>query len=274
MADALSDTVRARLEHLLAEAPPRRALEDDEDPSASAPAAEPAERPGWRRPWGRRQALVVLLVLGVGLAAAAWSVLSARAVPLPDVPEPIAVSSVPSTEPPATPVPSAAPVTSQPPELVVHVLGAVARPGVVRLPPGARVQDAIAAAGGLTADAAPGELNLAAPLADGSQVVIGRKGAPRGEVRPGSAGTHAPGAGPSGPGGAGPAATPGAGDRLDLNAASLEQLDALPGVGPVTAQRILDWRSQHGRFSKVEELQEVDGIGPKTYARLAELVRV
>jgi competence protein ComEA len=140
------------------------------------------------------------------------------------------------------------------------VLGAVRHPGLVKLGENSRVQDAIDAAGGLARRADPGELNLAQPLADGQQLVIGTKGDPAGEVRNG---------GESGTG-SGSSAT----STLDLNHANQAQLEELPGVGPVTAQAILTWRQQHGRFNRIEELQEVDGIGPKTYAQIAPHVRV
>ncbi|MDR1264153.1 MAG: helix-hairpin-helix domain-containing protein [Propionibacteriaceae bacterium] len=149
---------------------------------------------------------------------------------------------------------------------LVHVLGAVAAPGLVSLAPGARVADAIAAAGGLTAEADPGELNLAAELADGAQVVIGTSSQPRGEVRTGADG-----------GGSVVGATSGTGPTtavIDLNRATLAELETLPNVGPVTAAAILAWRETHGRFTTVAELQEVDGIGPKTYAQLASRVSV
>ena len=124
------------------------------------------------------------------------------------------------------------------------------------------MQDAIKAAGGLTSAARPGELNLAQVLADGQQVVIGTARRPAGEVR-----DQAPNP-PNSTRDRSPAGT------LDLNHATAAQLEQLPDVGPVTAAAIVAWREQHGRFSRVEELQEVDGIGPKTYARIAPLVRV
>jgi competence protein ComEA len=130
------------------------------------------------------------------------------------------------------------------------------------------VQDAIDQAGGLTRGADPDQLNLAQPLADGEQVLIGTKEHAAGEVRTGSAGGDAA----AGPGR--PAAGSGSGGVVDLNRASAAQLEELPGVGPVTAEKILAWRQQHGRFSRPEELQEVDGIGPKTYAQIAPHVRV
>ena len=166
------------------------------------------------------------------------------------------------------------PVVSSPATIRVHVLGAVVRPGVVELPANSRVADALAAAGGLREDADFGELNLAQQLPDGAQIIIGTIDEPRGELRPPTgvaAGTiPVPGVTSSLPGGGGSSAT----GSLDLNQASAGQLESLPGIGPVTAQRIIDWRAAHGGFTRVEELQEVDGIGPKLYARLAPLVHV
>jgi competence protein ComEA len=145
----------------------------------------------------------------------------------------------------------------------VHVIGAVVKPGVVRLPQGARVEEVLAAAGGLRGDADPAELNLAAVVSDGTQIIVGTKASPRGEVREGSTSSGSLSTG-----------TATVGTIVDLNTATLAQLDTIPGVGPVTAQAILDYRTKHGRFSRVEELQEVDGIGTKTYAQIAPHVRL
>jgi competence protein ComEA len=134
-------------------------------------------------------------------------------------------------------------------KLLVHVVGAVREPGLYRLDDGSRVDDALRAAGGPKPKAALDLINLAAPVADGQQVIVPLRGAD------GAAGSTAAGsAAPVGP--------------VHLNSATLEQLDTLPGVGPVTAQKILDYRNEHGAFSSVEELDSVPGIGP---ARLAEL---
>jgi competence protein ComEA len=135
--------------------------------------------------------------------------------------------------------------------LLVHVVGAVHSPGLYELDEGSRIDDAIAAAGGPKPKAALDLVNLASPVADGQQIVVPVRGA----EGTGTA-TPAPGA-------------PGGG-RVHLNTATLEELDALPGIGPVTAQKILDYRTEHGAFSSVEELDAVPGIGP---ARLAELVQ-
>lgn len=147
-------------------------------------------------------------------------------------------------------------------KIVVHVAGAVNRAGVVELPPDSRIHEAIAAAGGGAAGADLNRLNLAAVLADGQKIQVPLVGDP-----------DPPGAAPA-DGGPGPG-NPGAdGDMIDLNSASVEELGTLPRVGPVLAQRIADWRKEHGRFSTVEELDAVDGVGPKMLEALLPLVRV
>jgi competence protein ComEA len=137
-------------------------------------------------------------------------------------------------------------------QLLVHVVGAVRDPGLYRLDEGSRIDDAIRAAGGAKPKADLELINLAAPVADGQQVVVPLRG--RGT----------PVGAASGPG------TP-PGERVHLNTATLEQLDSLPGVGPVTAQKILDYRTEHGAFASIDELDAVPGIGP---ARLADLKKV
>jgi competence protein ComEA len=193
----------------------------------------------------------------LGLAAVVvtvWTVLHAQTWS----PEAVGLVASPSADSSPTPEPSPTPTP-----WLVHVLGAVNAPGLVEVTPGARVADALAQAGGLAADADPAELNLAAVLQDGAQVVIGTSADPMGEVRTGSG---SPGASGSEAGSEYP--------LVDLNTATQAQLETLPGVGPVTAQAILAWRAQHGRFTTTEELQEIDGIGAKTYAQLAPRVRV
>ena len=140
-------------------------------------------------------------------------------------------------------------------QLVVDVVGAVRRPGLYRLGASARVADALARAGGSTRKADLEQVNLAAPVADGQQIVIPRRIA-----------SGPPGAAPSA---AGPAQQTG---PVHLNTATLEELDSLPGVGPVTAQRILDYRTEHGAFRSVDELDAVPGIGPARLDQLRELV--
>jgi competence protein ComEA len=138
------------------------------------------------------------------------------------------------------------------PPLLVHVVGAVRRPGLYRLRDGARIADAVAKAGGATRKADLALVNLAAPVSDGAQVVV--------PARQRSTATPAAGGGEASPSG-----------PVHLNTATLEQLDALPGVGPTTAQRILDYRQEHGAFASVDELDAVPGIGPARLEQLREV---
>jgi competence protein ComEA len=137
---------------------------------------------------------------------------------------------------------------------VVDVVGAVRRAGLYRLPLGSRIADAVARAGGATRKADLALVNLAAPVADGTQIVVPAR----------ASGATAAGGGDSG---AAAAAGP-----VHLNSATLEDLDGLPGVGPVTAQKILDYRQQHGAFASVDELDAIPGIGPKRLDQLRDLV--
>ena len=139
---------------------------------------------------------------------------------------------------------------SAPAALVVHVVGAVRRPGLYRLREGARVADAVARAGGATRRADVSLINLAAPVADGLQVVVPRRA-------PTPSGSASAPTAPAGP--------------LHLNTATLEQLDELPGVGPSTAQKILDFREQHGAFTSIDELDAIPGIGPARLEQLREV---
>jgi competence protein ComEA len=132
------------------------------------------------------------------------------------------------------------------PKLVVHVAGAVRRPGLYRLAEGKRVADAVARAGGATAPADTAAINLAAPLADGMQVLVPRRG----------------------PAGGGTAA----GRRVSLSSATAAELDALPGIGPVTAEKILDYRAEHGGFRSVDDLDAIPGIGPARVEQLRDVV--
>lgn len=143
-------------------------------------------------------------------------------------------------------------------QVVVHVVGQVRRPGVVTLAAGSRVAEAIKAAGGGLPGADLAAVNLARLVVDGEQLRV---------PKPGEVVGQAPGAPGAASGGA-------AGGLVNLNTADLAALDTLPGVGPVLAQRILDWRAEHGRFSRVDELGEVSGIGDKLLAQLTPKVTV
>ncbi|MEJ7647870.1 MAG: helix-hairpin-helix domain-containing protein [Nakamurella sp.] len=151
---------------------------------------------------------------------------------------------------------------STPAVLAVSVTGAVQRPGLVRVRAGSRVADAIAAAGGTTAEADITGLNVATVLADGDSVVVGTAGRPPGS---GSVGGAGPPAGSTAAGVSGP---------VDLNSADNAALQELPGVGPVMAGNIIAWRDANGPFTSVDQLQEITGIGPARYAQLAPLVVV
>jgi competence protein ComEA len=195
-----------------------------------------------------RPGLRVLLLLGL-LAALVGGVYAWRSRPLV---EPLG-PPIPAGGPPA-PSPASAPSATA--QVIVHVTGKIRKPGVIRLPSGSRVADAVTAAGGLRAGAAAGGLNLARKLVDGEQITVGA---------------------PSGAGAATipePGSTSGAEGVLDLNAATSSQLETLPGVGEVLAARIVEFRQSHSGFRSVDQLREVTGIGERKYAELRAKVRV
>jgi competence protein ComEA len=232
---------------------------------------EPEQR--WRLDLGRSAVGALLLVAALAALLAAGVVLRGRpqevAAPVVDgratVSAPssgAAAGAVPAVEASGVPLPGSSPRTpaAAPGEVVVAVAGKVRTPGLVRLPAGSRVDDALRAAGGPVDPAAVGLLNLARVLVDGEQVLVG--------VEP------PPGAAAPVGGGGGPGAPAAGGGLLDLNAASASDLDGLPGIGPVLAQRIVDWRTEHGRFASVDQLREVTGIGEAKYQDLVEKVVV
>ena len=181
--------------------------------------------------------LALVLVIVAWRHAAAGSTAPLRVAPV-----------VPARASPAAPAAAAARRL-----LVVDVVGAVRRPGLVRLPEGSRVADAIAQAGGLRRGAERAGVNFAAPVSDGQQVVVPQRGA-----------AVAAGAGA----GAASAST----GPVSLNSATAEQLDTLPGVGPVTAEKIVAYRQEHGAFRSIDELDAISGIGPSRIANLRGLV--
>lgn len=219
---------------------------------------------------GRPGLRVLLVVVVVAVAATVFLWWRARphaqpvARPAPATPVSggaVAASASSAPSPGAgTATPSGRPAT-----VLVDVAGKVHHPGVVTLPKGSRVIDAIKAAGGFTSGAGAGTLNLAAKVADGQQVLVGVRPSPG--TGPGATvSTGAAGAGPAGASAAG-------GTQVSLNTATVQQLDTLPGIGPVLAQRIIDYRTEHGEFTSADQLQDVSGIGPKTYADLRGLVQ-
>jgi competence protein ComEA len=218
------------------------------------------------------QVALVALAVVVMVALAAWWVLrsvphtqpvqlstqrtlpsSTTAVTAPPSPAGAISASVPSV---ASTGP--APAASATGSVVVDVAGRVRRPGIVQLPAGARVVDALRAAGGAKPGVQTRSLNLARPLVDGEQIVVGLRvpavgGSPGTGVTPTTGSSIAP---------------------VNINTATAEQLDTLPGIGPVTAQAILDWRTENGSFTSVDELLEVSGIGDATLADIAPYVYV
>lgn len=230
--------------------------EEPEPPTAAPPPVDLTWFTRLRQFTSQHLKVVSSLAL-VAVILSTWMVMRARTVSL-DEPVDTPTWSEPSPTPTPTPTPT------HPPDWMIHVLGAVASPGVVSVPPGSRVIDAIDAAGGFSPDADPASLNLAAILVDGAQIMIGTTEQPLGEVRQGANGDT-------------PLSEVGSEsteNTIDLNQANETQLDTLPGVGPVTAQAILAWRQNNGSFTSVDQLLEVDGIGPKTYAQIQPHVRV
>ena len=288
-----ADVIRARLRALLAEGADRRGWLPDDDPDGPGrgtdrdpePWADDEDTDTWSTdpdddavpsprgdgggagrhrasgptarvdpgPHGARTLWVVAVV--AALLVAGWSWVSRPEVS--PAPTSGAVVQSPAAAVDAVPTLSAAgtgqPTGSAGPDIVVAVVGQVVSPGLVTLPAGSRVADALAAAGGLLTEADPAAVNAAAVLADGQQVAVGVPGV----------GGAAAGSGEAGGGG-----------LVDLNTAAVPDLDALPGIGPVLAQRIVDHRSEHGPFASVEQLDDVSGIGPSLYAQIAPLVTV
>lgn len=195
-------------------------------------------------------ALAAVLVIAGGLAVQHFVAGRPRTVAVP----PLSSAALSTAGTPLMAAGSATAVataTTTAPKLTVDIAGKVAKPGLRRLPPGARVADALAAAGGALPGTDTSTLNLARPLADGEQLLVGV--------------TPPPGA-PADPAAAAP------GSPLSLNSATVAQLDALPGVGPVLAQHILDFRTQHGTFTSIDQLRQVPGIGDRKFTTLKPLV--
>ena len=255
--------------------------EADGDPNSLLPhwLPEDAAEQGWlarlRADPGRAGAIALALVAALAVLVTVFTVIRDR-------PAPVVSAKLPPVE--AAPAhPAADPGPAAPDQaVVVSVVGLVHRPGLATLAPGARVADALTAAGGALDGADTIGLNMARQVADGEQIVVGIASAPGQPAVLGSsvgAGSRTPEpAGARAADAPGPAAPkppkPGAGSPVNLNTATVDQLDALPGVGPVTAAAIVAWRDAHGRFSSVEQLGEVDGIGPARLEKLRGLVRV
>lgn len=268
-----AEVARRRLEQLAASfeasAPTGAAGREPPSPAHPDPAPSGARLPGHRRaepratPHLRLESVHLRLVAVVAVAAGvllAWWLLAQRP-STTALAEPVGVAAgtAPAGEPAApgqAADPQAAPVAAtEEADVVVDVAGKVRRPGIVTLPAGSRVHEAIEAAGGLRGDVDTTSLNLARTLTDGEQVLVG--------VEPVVAAPAASGSASAAPGAV-----------VDLNTATSEQLQELPGVGPVTAGAIVDWRTENGGFAAVEDLLQVTGIGEKTLATLRDLVTV
>jgi competence protein ComEA len=201
----------------------------------------------WRRARldpGKPGATALALVAALAAVVAAVGVWSER-------PRAEAVPALPAVTVGEVVAPTASAVPAGP--LVVSVSGKVRRPGLVEVPDGARVADVLKAAGGALPGADLAGLNLARKVTDGEQVAVG---VPAASGAPAADGAVAPA--PAG--------------KIDLNSATAAQLDTLPGMGPVTVQKILDWRTKNGRFARVDQLREIDGIGERRFSQLRELV--
>lgn len=247
------------------------------DPNAVLPRWVPdgsADDAGWlakvRADPGRSGAVTL-----AGIAVAA--VLITLFTVMRDRPAPVASAKLPPVEmvSSSSPAPSASP-PGQPGRPVVSVVGLVSTPGLVTLAPGARIADALTSAGGVLDGADTAGLNMARQVADGEQIVVGiaaRYGQPSALGSSVGIGARAPEA-PAAPRTTSGSAAAKPDTLVDLNTATVEQLDTLPGVGPVTAAAIVAWRESHGKFTSVDELGEVDGVGPARLEKLRALVRV
>lgn len=212
----------------------------------------------------------VVALAAVGIVAVLVTVFTV----VRDKPPPVMSANLPPVQmvSSGSPTPSGAPAPAQP--VVVSVVGLVHKPGLVTLDPGARIADALGAAGGALDGADLLGLNMARRVADGEQIIVGIAPAPGEPTAMGSsvAADHTATASTGAKAPADGAAAPGA--VVDLNTATVEQLDTLPGIGPVTASAIVAWRDANGPFSSVEQLGDVDGIGPARLEKLRDLVRV
>ena len=206
--------------------------------------------------WKRPRLLAALACVLIGFVIMVGGPML-RGAPTPSAPTPVADMEAAPLDIPEDPAPSVVPGSPAPVELIVYVSGAVAAPDVYRLPEGARVKDAVLAAGGLCDDAASEDVNLAAPLSDAQHVHIPRIG----ESPPAATLST-------------PAGQPASGALINLNQANTTDLEELPGIGQAIAARIVAYRTQQGPFQSVEDLQNVTGIGAKLFAKISPLVTV
>jgi competence protein ComEA len=254
-----------------------QASDDDQNSLLPRWLPDSSQRGGWvarlRADPGRAGAIALALVAALAVLVTIFTLVR-------DKPAPVMSAKLPPVEKASTarPTSSASPAAGQPPgsdrPVVVSVVGLVRTPGLVTLAPGARIADALQAAGGAVDGADTIGLNMARPLGDGEQIVVGLapiSGQPTALGSSVAAGTAPM---PGAPAPVSGSVKPKAGEVLDLNTATVEQLDTLPGVGPVTAAAIVAWRQANGKFTSVDQLADVDGIGPARLEKLRALVRV
>lgn len=251
----------------------------DEDQNSLLPRWLPDATPdqGWlarlRADPGRAGAIALAVVAALAVLITIFTLMR-------DQPAPVMSAKLPpvqkaSTAGPASPGSPAVATPAGPDRpVVVSVVGLVHKPGLVTLAAGARIADALQAAGGAMDGADTIGLNMARPLTDGEQIVVGLAPVPGKPAALGSSVAAGAAPAPAAPAPASGSARPKPGGVLDLNTATVEQLDALPGVGPVTAAAIVAWRQSNGKFTSVDQLADVDGIGPARLDKLRALVRV
>jgi len=249
--------------------------DDEADPNSLLPRWLPdgTAEAGWlakvRADPGRAGAIALAVIAAVAVLITVFTVLR-------DQPAPVRSANLPPVEMVSTASARAEDPAPAAEQVVVSVVGLVHKPGLATLAPGARIADALTAAGGALDGADTVGLNLARPLADGEQIVVGLGPSPGKPALGSSVGASSPvpeaPRSSTAPSPAKPEAKPG--EPVNLNTATVEQLDALPGVGPVTAAAIVAWREAHGKFTAVDQLGDVDGIGPARLDKLRALVRV
>jgi competence protein ComEA len=251
----------------------------DEDQNSLLPRWLPdaSESRGWaakvRADPGRAGAIALAVVAALAVLVTVFTLMRDRPAPVMSAKLP-PVEKASTASPRSSAAPGAGPAGADRP-VVVSVVGLVHTPGLVTLAPGARIADALQAAGGPVNGADTIGLNMARPVGDGEQIVVGLAPASGRPTALGSSVTSGSAPVSGAPGPTAPVSVkPKAGEVLDLNAATVEQLDALPGVGPVTAAAIVAWRQANGKFTNVDQLADVDGIGPARLDKLRPLVRV
>ena len=219
-------------------------------------------------------ACIVIAVLALGaIAAVVWP--SSPQVEMPAVRDAAVAGTTPETTETSAETPGGpgkeTNAQAQAGPLIVSVVGLVVKPGVVEVPAGARVVEAIERAGGLLPEANPASVNLAAPLVDGQQIVVGTEALPAGEIAGGSGGADGSGADSADSGAAGASEPSG---QININTATATQLEELPGIGPATATKIIDFREKNGPFASIDALEEVPGIGPAKVEALRDVATI